>query len=213
MTLPWEGGWWRLSDLVKYEMVSLMSIVKTSSIHKKDILTFRNEVCRDEVERGKNQAPYYYIMPAKQHDPGEMVKLVNLLKEHGVSVYQLNKDISIKNQVYQANSLVVPLAQPFRPFIKEVMETQEYPARHYTPGGELIKPYDITSWSLPLHFGVKSNEIKVRSEELEEALIEVKETYSLNSTLTVGEGWVVLPVEHNESFQAAIKLIKDGVPV
>lgn len=213
MTLPWEGGWWRLSDLVRYEIVSLMSIVKTSSLHREDILKFRNQVCKDEVERGKTQAPYYYIMPAKQHDPGELVKLVNLLKEHGVSVYQLTKDITIKDHLYAANSIVVPLSQPFRPFIKEVMEDQEYPVRHYTPGGEIVKPYDIASWSLPLHFGVKADEIQVRSEDLEEALVKIKESFNLNRKLSFGEGWVLFPVEQNESFLAAFRLIKEGVPV
>jgi len=213
MPLPWEGGWWHLSDLVKYEIVSLMSIVKTSSLYREDILKFRNDVCVDEVERGKTQAPYYYIMPAKQHDPGEMVKLVNLLIEHGVSVYQLNKDITIQNHLYPANSMVVPLAQAFRPFIKEVMEDQEYPVRHYTPGGKMIKPYDITSWSLPLHFGVKSDEIQVRSNDLEEAIEEVTGIFSLNNTSPVGEGWVVFPVQHNESFLAAFKLLEEGIDV
>jgi hypothetical protein len=213
MTLPWEGGWWRLSDLVKYEKVSLMSIVKTSSLHREDILKFRNEVCRDEVERGRTQAPYYYIMPAGQHDKSEMVKLVNLLMEHGISVYILNKDVSVNNHVYPAHSIVVPLSQPFRPFIKEVMEDQEYPVRHYTPGGKIIEPYDITSWSLPLHFGVKSVEIQVRSNDLEEALEEITSPFSLNNTVSVNEGWVLFPVQHNESYLAAFKLIKEGVAV
>ncbi len=213
MTLPWEGGWWHLSDIVKYETVSLMSIVKTSSLHREDILKFRNQVCIDEVERGKTQAPYYYIMPASQHDPGELVKLVNLLREHGVSVYQLTKDITIKDHLYSANSIVVPLAQPFRPFIKEVMEDQEYPVRHYTPGGKVIKPYDIASWSLPLHFGVRADEIEVPLENLEESLQMIKESFNLNHMASMGEGWVLFPVERNESFLAAFKLIKEGVAV
>ena len=46
-------------------------------------------MCREQVELGKTEAPYYYIMPAKQHDQGELVNLVNLMKEHGVEVYTL----------------------------------------------------------------------------------------------------------------------------
>ena len=47
----------------------------------------------------------------------------------------------------------------FRAFVKEVMEKQEFPVRHYTPGGDVIRPYDVTSWSLPLHRGIVSYEI------------------------------------------------------
>ena len=83
--------------------------------------------------------------------------------------------------------MVIPLAQPFRAFIKEVMETQVFPERHYTPGGELIKPYDITSWSLPLHRYVTSNEIDIRSQELESSLSLIEGEYKPDP------GWSVEP--------------------
>ena len=153
MPQPWPGGWWRLSDIVDYEISSTMSFLKTASLHRKDILTFRNDMAVREVNKGKTMAPYYYIMPASQHDPSEMIKLVNLLKEHGVHVYYTGKELTLGNKIVEKGSIVVPLAQPFRAFIKEVLEDQEFPERHYTPGGQLIRPYDITSWSLPLHRG------------------------------------------------------------
>ncbi|MCK4890572.1 MAG: hypothetical protein KAS97_11625, partial [Candidatus Aminicenantes bacterium] len=156
MPLPWDGGWWRLSDIVKYEISSTYSILKTASNHRIDILRYRNEICRKEVDRGNNSAPYYYILPLTQHDQSEMVSLVNLLHEHGVDTYHLKSDVVFSGRKFNKGDVVVPLSQSFRPFIKEVMESQKYPVRHYTPGGKIIKPYDITSWSLPLHKGVKS---------------------------------------------------------
>ena len=50
------------------------------------------------------------------------------------------------------------------------MEHQSYPVRHYTPEGDVIRPYDVTSWSLPLHRGLTSLELEVRSAALEERL-------------------------------------------
>jgi len=93
MLLPWEGGWWRLGDIVQYELSSTTSIIKTASLYREDILAFRNRMCREQVELGKSEAPYYYIMPQKQHDLGELVNLVNLMKEHGVEVYTLNEQV------------------------------------------------------------------------------------------------------------------------
>jgi hypothetical protein len=108
--------------------------------------------------------------------------------------------------------VVIPLAQPFRPFIKEVMETQEYPERHYTTGGKLIEPYDITSWSLPLHRQVASEEIGFRSKELEESLSPVESTYSLNRK-DLDATAMVLPVRFNESFRAAFLALEKGLKV
>lgn len=213
MLLPWEGGWWRLGDIVKYEIVSTMSVLKTASLHNEDILRFRNDICRQMVEAGKTEAPYYYVMPREQKDAGELVKLVGLLKEHGVEVYTLEKEMVIDDIAYHSGDVVVPLAQPFRAFVKEVMETQEFPERHYTPGGELIKPYDITSWSLPLHRNVKSYEINTRSDLLEGSIERIEGAYSLAVPVNEEAAMAVLPVEYNESFRTAFAAKEKGIAV
>jgi len=213
MLLPWEGGWWRLGDIVEYEVVSTMSIIKTASLYREDILRFRNRMCREQVEKGKTEAPYYYIMPVKQHDVGELVNLVNLMKEHGVEVFQLTDNVELDSRLYKEGDVVIPLSQPFRPFIKEVMESQEYPERHYTPGGKLIRPYDITSWSLPLHRHVFSHEVKTRSEALEGKLRRIEGTYDLSDAIDMEVHAMVLPVTSNESFRSAFKALEMGLRV
>lgn len=212
MLEPWEGGWWRLGDIVQYEISSTTSIIKTASIYREDILAFRNRMCREQVELGKTEAPYYYIMPQKQHDLGELVNLVNLMKEHGVEVYTLNEQVVLDGKIYSEGDVVIPLAHAYRPFIKEVMETQVFPERHYTPGGELIKPYDITSWSLPLHRHVASHEINKRSKELEGTLSLVKGHYDLKGE-ELSATSMVLPVTSNESFRAVFRALEKGMKV
>jgi len=213
MLEPWKGGWWRLGDIVEYEVSSTMSIIKTASLYREDILEFRNKMCREQVELGKTEAPYYYIMPEDQHDQGELVNLVNLMKEHGIEIFTLGEDVIHQNQLHRAGDVVIPLSQAFRPFIKEVMETQVFPERHYTPGGELIRPYDIASWSLPLHRHVASHEIKVRSTDLESKLKLHEGTYSLNDGGVSEAAAVVLPVNSNESFRAAFHALASGLKV
>ena len=213
MLLPWEGGWWRLGDIVKYEISSTTSIMKTASLYREDILRFRNRMCREQVEKGKTEAPYYYILPAKQHDAGELVNLLKLMKEHGVSIYTLNTELRLDGRVYQAGDAVIPLAQPFRAFIKEVMETQEFPERHYTPGGELIKPYDITSWSLPLHRYVTSMEIDARSDVLEASLSPLEGDFLLKQPMEEMCTTLVLNANSNESYRAAFMAMEKGMKV
>jgi len=92
------------------------------------------------------------------------------------------------------------------------METQVFPERHYTPDGELIKPYDITSWSLPLHRHVASEEIDVRSEELEGNLSMIEGDYDLKGEEVMAAA-IVLPVTSNESFRAVFKALEKGMKV
>lgn len=199
----WPGGWWRLSDLISYEQSSTFSIIRTASQNKDAILHFRNDLCKEEVNKGETEPPYYYILPLDQPDKGELVRLVNLLIEHGIRVYQLTSPAEIKGLRYDTGDIVVPLAQPFRAFIKEVMEHQHFPVRHYTPGGEMIRPYDITSWSLPLHNGVECLEIKDREVKLTGQAKEITGTFSLRTGLSTEFWGIALSSEMNESYKAA----------
>jgi hypothetical protein len=214
MPLPWVGGWWHLSDIVKYEVQSTWSVLRTASANREQILRFRNDMCRKEVMKGKTVAPSYFVVPLRQHDQGELVALVNLLHEHGVYVSRLKEDMVWNDKILHSGDIVVPLAQPFRAFIKEVMEAQTFPERHYTPGGEIIKPYDITSWSLPLHKGLVSYEIPVPVFELDARLEPVQIPFALRKEAPFHDnGFWVFSATNNESYKAAFGSLSLGLPV
>lgn len=208
MPLPWNGGQWGLEDIVKYELSSTLSIIKTSYLHKNEILKLKNDLAKKDVLKGKTIAPYFYILPENQKDQSELVDLVNLMKEHGINVYKLKSDIIINNRTFYKNDIVIPLAQPFRAFIKEVMEKQVFPLRHYLPGKEPIRPYDISSWSLPLHRGIESIEINTYDNKIENNLEIIEKTFTLNDYKTKDSKYVVLLSTNNHSYKAAFSINK-----
>ena len=212
MPTPWPGGWWRLGDIVDYELASWRGALKTASMLSREILSFRNDLCRAEVERGRTEPPYYYVIPAAQHDPSERDHLVDLLVEHGVEVAQLSDAVKVGGDGFAAGDLVVSMAQAYRPFIKEVMEDQRYPVRHYTPGGEVIRPYDITSWSLPLHLGVTAVELDIRSEALEAAFEPFEAAPAVGPQLDSAWG-VALDPRDNASYRVVFSAFETGVRV
>ena len=215
MPLPWPGGWWRLGDIVQYEIESTWSLLRTAAVYRADILRLRNDLCRKEVANGRTMSPAYYILPAGQPDQSELVNLVNLLNEHGIDVYELASDVKINNLLFHKGDIAIPLAQPFRPFIKEVMEKQAFPERHYTPGGEMIQPYDITSWSLPLHRSLKCTEIPKTDALLDASLRKVSIPYTLRISKSVpsGKNTVLLSAANNGSFSAAFSALTGGLKV
>jgi len=210
---PWKGGWWRLGDLVNYEITSTQSILRTATANKNEILSFRNKMCRSEVEKGKNQPPYFYILPLAQHDQSEMAALVNLLMEQGINVYTLKNDVRVDRQIFSKGSVIIPLAQPYRSFIKEVMERQKFPVRHYFIGAEVMKPYDIASWSLPLHRGVESAEISEKIDGVENQLQPVTSPYRISAPRPEKYWAARFPVTNNESFKAAFTAKSRGLDV
>jgi hypothetical protein len=209
MPKPWPGGWWRLGDIVDYEISSTKSLLKTASLHRKDILEFRNDMAISEVNKGKTEAPFYYIFPQKQHDHSELVNLGHLLSKHGVNVYKLTEDATLEGNNFMAGDIVIPLAQPFRAFIKEVLESQEFPIRHYTPNGEIIKPYDITTWSLPLHRGVTSFEINEKVDLTSK--IELLGVQHAKTKVELGEYKALLfSANNNESYKIVFNTLNKG---
>jgi hypothetical protein len=213
MPLLWPGGWWHLSDIVEYEKESTYSILKTASKNHDEILTYRNDLCRREVEKGKSEPPYYYIFPKDQLDQSELVSLVHLLQEHGIMVYELSKDVLSEETQYRKGDIIVPLSQSFRPFIKEVLERQKYPVRHYTPNGEIIKPYDITSWSLPLHKGLTVYEINSPTSDFENKIKEIGADYAIKVTPPAQYNAAIFSATNNESFYAAFAALAGDMKV
>ena len=48
----------------------------------------------------------------------------------------------------------VPLAQPYGRFVNELLTAQRYPETKLVPGKDIVRPYDVSAWTLPLMMGV-----------------------------------------------------------
>ncbi|MFQ5599626.1 MAG: M14 metallopeptidase family protein [Candidatus Krumholzibacteriia bacterium] len=152
---PWPGGWWRLRDIVDYDLVVSNSALETCARHREDLLRNRLELARDALERGRSEPPYAYVVPPDQHDERTAAWMVDLLRENGIEAYLAQSALHVDGQVFPAGSVVLPTAQPHRAFLKEMMETQSYPEIAYGPDSdEIFRPYDVTGWTLPLLMGV-----------------------------------------------------------
>ena len=214
MPAPWKGGWWRLGDIVKYEESSTRAIIKTASLHHDEILRFRNDLCRKEVRKGMTEPPYFYILPLQQHDAGALVDLVRILHGQGVRMYRLTDSVAVNNRIFHQGDLVIPLNQPYRPFIKEVMEIQHYPVRHFTPGGKVIRPYDITSWSLPLNMGLHCDEMDINSRAVRSHLSLLQYPLRLWQNHPEPAKWGYgLSANENNSYQTVFNLLQNNLPV
>ena len=51
--------------------------------------------------------------------------------------------------------MYVPLAQPYGRFVNEMLSAQRYPEVKLVPGKDIVRPYDVSAWTLPLMMGVE----------------------------------------------------------
>jgi len=156
---PWPGGWWRLRDLVEYELTLSLSLVETACLHKEDILFNFYKMCKDGIEVQKEGQPFAFVIPKKQVDYPTTLRLLKILKFGGVQIHQAKEDFIADGKFYQAGSFVVLMSQPYRPYAQALLEKQKYPDMRQYPGGPPIPPYDNAGWTLPLQMGVRCDQI------------------------------------------------------
>src|SRR5262249_9947212 len=95
-----------------------------------------------------------FIIPAEQHDPLAAAKLEELLLQGSIEIHRALEPFRADGNPYQSGSDIILLAQPYRAYVKTLLERQDYPARRISPGGPPERPYDVAGGTLPLQMGV-----------------------------------------------------------
>lgn len=191
---PWKGGWWRLRDIVNYELELSFAGLDFVAKNSKDILKTIYEVNRKEEKLGNTEKPYGYIIPAHQKDPVRAADLVQRLIWAGVEVYRLKENVDR----YKAGDFYIPLSQPYRPYIIELFKKFVYPVEE--------PPYDVTTTNLPLMMGVKYMPL---NEKITLATERVKNSFPAGNIEGEGKYFCFDP-GIDFSYRAAIEASKNG---
>lgn len=137
---PWKGGTWRMRDIMDYERIASDALLETAADRREDLLRDVAKRARAAVVFGGTAA---YRIPHDQRDWPTAQFLAALLLEHGVEIQEsANGDYWI------------PMAQPYAKFLVEMLEPQRYPEVRLQAGKEILRPYDVATWTLPLAMGV-----------------------------------------------------------
>lgn len=151
---PWPGGTWRLRDIVDYELTAAMAYFHAASKQRPQLLMNAYRMNRDALERGRSEPPYAFVIPTSA-DAWTARVLAERLSLAGVEVDRATESFDVEGVHYEAGSYIVSLAQPLRPYVKDLLEAQHYPNRSQYPGGPPEPPYDEAGWTLPLKMGLE----------------------------------------------------------
>jgi hypothetical protein len=208
---PWKGGWWRLADLVNYELQATFSVLNSAVRQKKELLYNTYEIARQNIERGGKEAPYAFIVPRQQHDPVAAERFIQILLKSNIRVFQFTHPVRVGDTMFDKKSFVVPLDQPYRAFVKNIFENQHYPDIRKNLAAEPELPYDMAAWTLPLGMGVKSTAV---NEPLKALMEPVGLTQFQNPPFPEElEEYIILDSRYNHSFRAAFELLGKGKTV
>ena len=101
------------------------------------------------VEKGKNEAPHAWLIPAGQRRKVEAAELVNLFRRQGVEVHTANAAFTAGKVEVAAGDYILRMDQPYRTLVDMLMDVQ-----FYAPANP--RPYDDTGWTFPLLRNVKA---------------------------------------------------------
>jgi hypothetical protein len=157
---PWPGGTWRLRDIVDYDLSAARGLLQAVAAYRQQVVENFYEMGRRAVEAGEHGGPFAFIIPPEQHDPRAAAKLEELLLQGSIEIYRALEPFRADGDPYPAGVDVILLAQPYRAYVKTLLERQDYPVRRAMPGGPPERPYDVTGWTLPAQMGVDVRKIE-----------------------------------------------------
>lgn len=208
---PWKGGWWRLRDILDYELIAVEALSDIVSQNRKTFVKNFLQMGIDNIQRGITSRPYGYLISPEQWDLPMSYVFLQKMAEHGVQIFQMSESHSCPSQTIKKNTYVIPNNQSYRNFIQVMMERQHYPEVLHMREGPVIEPYDASGWTLPLQMGVSVEELLVPVSKLKlSALASIR----LPETSVNGDGdWYCLSCRSNYSITAVNRLLNKQVPV
>jgi len=149
---PWPGGWWRLRDIIDYELAFGRSLL--GSLAREPRYWLANALGASErvIRKGEDEAPRAWVIPSDNRDPAAVRRLVDVLLRSGVEVHVSEDTVEADGRPYPAGSLVILGNQPYGSHVKDLFEVQRYPESG-------PPPYDVSGWTLPALLGVRRIEV------------------------------------------------------
>ena len=156
---PWLGGKWTFADVVEYDRLATEGLLESVAGNREMLKRNFYGMNRRTIERFAAGSPFAYLVPAPetQHDPAAAAHLLRLLQAEAAEIHVADAPFTAGEHRVAAGTYVVPLAQPFGRWVKDLLEPQVYPdIRWPSPRAPLDLPYDVTAWSLGMLMGVET---------------------------------------------------------
>jgi len=152
---PWPGGRWGLRDIVEYDLSAVEGLLFAVAAYREQIVQNFYDMGRRAVEAGRGGGPFAFLIPSAQHDPHAAARLEELLLLGAVEIHRTLEPFRADGDPYPAGTDIILLSQPYRAYVKTLLERQTYPARRAGRDGPRERPYDVAAWTLPQQMGVE----------------------------------------------------------
>jgi hypothetical protein len=141
--------------MVDYHLIATLGLLEAAAERRESILRQIYEVNRETAGGAGAGGVTAIVVPGEgQRDPREVSHLVERLMLGGVDVYRAAAPFVVDGRPHAAGAFVIPMAQVFARYARDLLEPQIYPAARRGRGDPVEEPYDVSAWSLGMQLGV-----------------------------------------------------------
>jgi len=149
---PWPGGWWRIRDIIDYELAFARSLVGSMARDRRVWIENAISAAERTLAAAEEDVPRAWVLPVEgNHDVGALQRLCDTLLLSGVELFIAQEGFEADGRSWSAGSILIPRAQPYGQHVKDLFEVQRFP--------EGASPYDVAGWTLPFLLGVRRVEL------------------------------------------------------
>ncbi|MDH7492965.1 MAG: M14 family metallopeptidase [Candidatus Saccharicenans sp.] len=209
---PWEGGWWRLRDIVEQQKISAWAVLDLAARHRETLLYNAYLKALRQSELGDTEKPQAYLIPAEQLDRLTAIKMINILLQSGLEIHRTSTELKGGGVIYPAGSWVISLAQPKKGLIRNLLGRTFYPDNYWTRSkdGRPLRPYDLATHTMAEFMGVRVEPL----DELPEASLEIiSAPLKAVGQVKAGPAGYRLDGRLNDSFRAVSLLLDRKIQV
>lgn len=149
---PYDKATWSLRQIVDYAKTGAYANMVNVSKSGEDLMYNQYQVARDNIK--KTTGTYAYVLPADQRDPYAAYDLLKIMRTGEIQVDKADAAFTVDGRTYPAGSHVIRMNQAFSRWAEMLMKTWDYPEIRSCASCPIIKPYDVTSATLWMLFGV-----------------------------------------------------------
>ncbi len=140
---------WSARDNLNYQETAALAALDYSAGSAKGMLRNFYKKGWDSWQKGLNEPPYAFLIPADQGDRTRVAQMIGRLMGQHIEVGSAQQEVRLKDGDYPAGTYVVRMDQPYRNYAVDLLTPQRYPK----DGSE---PYDDVSWELPAHYHLQA---------------------------------------------------------
>ena len=145
-----------------YDLSAARGLLHAVSAYRERIIGSFYDMGARAVEAGRRGGPFAFVIPPDQYDARAAAKLEELLLQGAIEIHRALEPFVADGTSYPAGSDIILLAQPYRAYVKTLLERQRYPVQRSSPDASPERPYDVAGWTLPAQMGVDVRTIEQR---------------------------------------------------